>query len=314
MPGLAALLALTASAAIHQNAIPTRIPPSATIRPAIDVIVKPEAEPAAETIQAKVDRETRLTVPVRIEGKGPYRFLIDTGSQNTVLSRSLASQLKLEAGPRVRVIGIADELPTDSARIDALDLGQLTLFGLQVPLLEEQHMGAEGILGTDALQDRRVLLDFTRNRMEVGDTRALGGNSGYEIVVQARRRSGQLIMTDARIDGIRVDVVLDTGGGTSVGNRALQAALGRRGGASQQVSLLSVTGQSVLADIGLARKLEIDAVNVTNLVIAFTDTPAFAALGLTRKPALFLGMREMRLFRRVAIDFQTRRLLFDLPG
>jgi predicted aspartyl protease len=314
MPGLAAFIALAASSTINQNATPTRIPPSATIRPAIDVIVTPETEVPVETIQAKVDRETRLTVPVSIEGKGPYRFLIDTGSQNTVLSRTLATTLELEAGPRVRVIGIADELPTDSVRIDALDLGQLTLFGLRVPVLEERHMGAEGILGTDALQDRRVLLDFTRNRMEVGDTRALGGNSGYEIVVQARRRSGQLIMTDARIDGIRVDVVLDTGGGTSVGNRALQAALGRHGGPIQQVSLLSVTGQSVLADIGLARRLEIDAVNVTNLVIAFTDTPAFAALGLTRKPALFLGMREMRLFRRVAIDFQTRKLLFDIPG
>jgi predicted aspartyl protease len=314
MPGLAAFIALAASSTVNQNATPTRIPPSATIRPAIDVIVTPETEAPVETIQAKVDRETRLTVPVSIEGKGPYRFLIDTGSQNTVLSRTLATTLELEAGPRVRVIGIADELPTDSVRIDALDLGQLTLFGLRVPVLEERHMGAEGILGTDALQDRRVLLDFTRNRMEVGDTRALGGNTGYEIVVQARRRSGQLIMTDARIDGIRVDVVLDTGGGTSVGNRALQAALGRRGGPIQQVSLLSVTGQSVIADIGLARRLEIDAVNVTNLVIAFTDTPAFAALGLTRKPALFLGMREMRLFRRVAIDFQTRKLLFDIPG
>jgi predicted aspartyl protease len=314
MPGLAAFIALAATSTINQNATPTRIPPSVAVRHAIDVIVTPESDATVETIQAKIDRETRLTVPVTIEGKGPYRFLIDTGSQNTVLSRTLATTLELEAGPRVRIIGIADELPTDSVRIDALDLGQMTLFGLRVPVLEERHMGAEGILGTDALQGRRVLLDFTRNRMEVGDTRALGGNSGYEIVVQARRRSGQLIMTDARIDGIRVDVVLDTGGGTSVGNRALQAALGRRGGPIQQVSLLSVTGQSVLADIGLARRLEIDAVNVTNLVIAFTDTPAFAALGLTRKPALFLGMREMRLFRRVAIDFQTRKLLFDIPG
>ncbi len=314
MPGMAALLALAATSAINQNAVPTRIPPSAAIQHAAEVIVSRESDAAAEAIQAKVDRETRLTVPVTIEGKGPFRFLIDTGSQNTVLSRNLATQLKLEAGPRVRVIGIADELPTDSVRVEALDLGQMTLFGLRVPLLEERHMGAEGILGTDALQDRRVLLDFMHNRMEVGDTRALGGNSGYEIVVQARRRSGQLIMANARIDGVRVDVVLDTGGGTSVGNRALQAALGRRGGASQQVSLLSVTGQTVLADIGLAHKLEIDAVNVTNLVIAYTDTPAFAALGLTRKPALFLGMREMRLFRRVAIDFQTRKLLFDIPG
>lgn len=314
MPGLAALLAITATAGVQQYVTPTRIPVPATTQSAGDDPSRPETEAPADTIQAKVDRETRLTVPVSIEGKGPFRFLIDTGSQNTVLSRDLAARLDLASGPNVQIISVADVFPTETVLIDALDLGQLTLFSLQVPLLEEQHMGAEGILGTDAMQNRRVLLDFERNRVEIGDNRTLGGNSGYEIVVQAKRMSGQLIMTNARIDGINVAVVLDTGGSTSIGNRALQAALGRRGRKSQQVSLLSVTGQSVIADIGYARKLDIDAVTVTNLVIAYTDTPAFAALDLSRKPALFLGMREMRLFRRVAIDFKTRKLLFDLPG
>jgi predicted aspartyl protease len=311
MPGMAALLALSAAAAAAPAPAPL---------PLVDYQVH-SAAPApiaqgddSETLDARTDREKRMTVPVQVGENGPFDFLIDTGSQNTVFSRALADRLALRAGPRVQIIGIADVQPADTAYVDALDLGKITLSSLYVPLLEEQHMGAEGILGTDALQDRRVLLDFARNRVEVGASRDLGGNSGYEIVVQAKRRSGQLIMTDARIDGIAVDVVLDTGGGNSIGNRALQAALGKRGRPSQQVSLLSVTGQSVIADMGLARKLEIDAVQVTNLLIAFTDTPAFNALNLTRKPALFLGMREMRLFTRVAIDFSTRKLLFDVPA
>jgi len=312
MSVFAASIALMGAVVVNQQVTPTRISQEAPLE--LKVRELPEEESDTETVQARADRERRMTVPVHVEGKGPFDFLIDTGSQNTVFSRSLADRLALPAGPKVQVIGIADVLPTETAHGDALDLGRLTLSGLYVPLLEERHMGAEGILGTDALQDRRVLLDFTSNRMQIGGTRELGGNNGYEIVVQAKRRSGQLIMTNAEIDGIRVDVVLDTGGGTSVGNRALQAALGRKGRPSQQVTLLSVTGQTIAADIGMARQLEIDAVTVTNLVIAFTDTPAFAALNLTRKPALFLGMREMRLFRRVAIDFPTRRLLFDLPG
>ena len=41
--------------------------------------------------------------------------------------------------------------------------------------------------------------------------------------------------------------------------------------------------------------------------------PAFEALGLNRKPALLLGMQDLRSFDRVAIDFSTRRILFDLP-
>ena len=42
--------------------------------------------------------------------------------------------------------------------------------------------------------------------------------------------------------------------------------------------------------------------------------PAFDALDLDERPAMILGMRELRLFRRIAIDFGTRRILFDLPS
>ena len=50
-----------------------------------------------------------------------------------------------------------------------------------------------------------------------------------------------------------------------------------------------------------------------NVWIAFAEAPAFEALGLHKKPALLLGMRDLRSFDRVAIDFATRRILFDLP-
>jgi hypothetical protein len=107
--------------------------------------------------------------------------------------------------------------------------------------------------------------------------------------------------------------VIDTGSSTSVGNRALQRALGQRG-KLPQATLVSVTGQEALADLGYARKIGIGDVNITNAVIAYTDGPAFAALKLDRRPALMLGIRELRLFKRVAIDFSKRKVFFDLPN
>jgi len=74
-----------------------------------------------------------------------------------------------------------------------------------------------------------------------------------------------------------------------------------------------VTGQEVQADLGLGRTLELDGVSFANVQLVFADAPAFAAIGLDRRPALLLGMAQLRLFRRVAIDFATRRILFDVP-
>ncbi|RZK00720.1 MAG: peptidase A2A, partial [Novosphingobium sp.] len=241
------------------------------------------------------------------------RFLIDTGSQKTALSTDLALRLALPAHDKLRIVGVSGAQITDTAVVDELALGRRSFYGLTVLLFQSEHMGADGIVGLDSLQSQRVLLDFAQSRMAVGDAKTLGGNSGYDIVVTARRRLGQLIMAQAAIDGIKTDVIIDTGSDTSIGNRALQRALGRRGALGTAV-LTSVTGQEATADMGYARELAVGDVNIKNLVIAYTDSPAFDALGLTRRPALMLGMRELRLFKRVAIDFSTRKVMFDLPS
>lgn len=265
-----------------------------------------------EVLRTTADAADRMTVPVQIGDKGPYRFLIDTGSQKTALSTDLALRLALPAHDKLRIVGVSGAQITDTAVVDELALGRRSFYGLTVLLFRSEHMGADGIVGLDSLQSQRVLLDFAQGRMAVGDARSLGGNSGYDIVVTARRRLGQLIMAQAAIDGVKTDVVIDTGSDTSIGNRALQRALGRRGTLGTAV-LTSVTGQEAVADIGYARELAVGDVKIRNLVIAYADSPAFDVLGLTRRPALMLGMRELKLFKRVAIDFSTRKVMFDLP-
>jgi hypothetical protein len=298
MPGLGlAMLAWAAAAAI----------------PAASAAGSAQEAGDVEVLAGRADANDRMTVPVQIGTNGPYRFLIDTGSQKTVLSTDLAALLELAPISKRRIVGMAGIDTADSAEVDELALGRRSFYGLTVLLFESEHIGADGIVGIDSLQSQRVLLDFARNRMAIGDAKTLGGNSGYEIVVTARRRSGQLIMTNAVIDGVRTDVVIDTGSDTSIGNRALQAALGQRRDLGQAV-LTSVTGQRITADMGYARRFQVGDINISNIVIAYSDGPAFAALKLAERPALMLGMRELRLFRRVAIDFSTRKVMFDLPS
>lgn len=274
--------------------------------------VAPVVPDGTETLQGRADLHDRMTVDVALDGTGPYRFLIDTGSQSTVVSTAIAGSLSLAPGPQVRIVGLAGAGSAATARIDTLEFGSRAVYDLTVPLLENRHMGADGILGTDSLQGQRVLLDFARNTISLGDARQLGGRAGYDIIVHARKRAGRLIMTNARIDGVRVDVVVDTGATQTVGNLALQRAL--RGRAAKTAVLASVTGHEMAVDLGLASELKIDDLKVSNVLLAYADAPAFAELGLRQRPAIFLGMRELRLFKRVAIDFESRKILFDLPA
>jgi predicted aspartyl protease len=270
---------------------------------------------AAQTdvIAIRKDQWSRMTVPVKVVEQGPFRFLIDTGSQNTVLSTDLAARLSLVPNRKARLISVAGTQMVDMVDIEQIDLGRRSYYGLAAPLLESANMGADGILGLDSLQDQRVLVDFKKGLMAIDDAKNLGGNRGFEIVVEARRRSGQLIMADARLEGIKVQVVIDTGAETSIGNIALQKALTRKR-KSEKIELLSVTGHQVSADLSYARWLEISEVRFNNVAIAYTDAPAFKALKLDSRPALLLGMRDLRSLDRLAIDFSTRRILFDIPS
>jgi predicted aspartyl protease len=267
----------------------------------------------AETIAIASHPYERMTVPVTIQGTGPYKFLIDTGAQATVLSRDLADRLALNDRRSATLVGAASRREVQTVGIDGIEVGSRNLNVAFAPLVEGQNIGgADGILGLDSLQGQRVLIDFKEKAIHVANAKQLGGNSGYEIVVKAQRRLGQLIITSARLDGVKVDVIIDTGAQGSTGNQALFQRL-QRNSERGQATLIDVNGVSLSGSMRVARELQIDDATLHNLPVLFADTPTFAALGLTKAPALILGMEGLRLFNRVAIDFQTQRVLFDLP-
>jgi predicted aspartyl protease len=275
---------------------------------------QPAATSTAESIALQKERYDRVTVPVTIKGQGPFQFMIDTGAQATVVSAALADRLSLTVRRPGVLIGMASREDILTTEIPEFGLGSRTFHIMVAPLLQAENIGgADGILGLDSLQDQRVLLDFRKKRILVDDAKELGGNGGYEIVVKARRQLGQLIITGARIDGIDTDVIIDTGSQASVGNMALLAKM-RRAQAFGQSTMTDVNGAQVTAGVKLARSLAIGRMQLSQIAVSFADAPPFAALGLADKPALILGMQELSLFRRVAIDFKTRRVLFDLPA
>jgi predicted aspartyl protease len=265
-----------------------------------------------EIIKAERDRHERLTVPVRIGRNGPYDFLIDTGAERTVLARGLAERLGLVPNGRATMVGVAGSLAVDLVDVAEVSLGKRSFYDLSAPLLEGSHIGADGIIGLDGLQNQRVLIDFRKNLIAVADAQDLGGNVGYEIIVRARRRGDQLIMTNAIVDGIKTDVVIDTGAQNTIGNRALQRQLEKRR-LSEKTELLSVTGQQITAEVGYARRIRIGELDIRDMPMAFADAPPFKSLNLHEKPAMLLGMSQLRAFQRVAIDFQSKKVLFDLP-
>lgn len=302
--GAAALVA--ANAAVTQMPIPVQTAgiPAASADPILT---------EAEIIELETDRYRRMTVPVTIGDEGPFRFMIDTGAQATVLSRALADRLELFERRSATLVGMASRMSVETTVVENLGLGSRRFHIQTAPLVEGVYIGgADGILGVDSLQNQRVLLDFVKEEIMVADAEALGGNRGYEIIVTARRRLGQLIITRAKLEGIPVSVIIDTGAQGSIGNLALLERLRSRR-AVGEVILTDINGQQLAGPAKIARELSVDRVTLKNFPVLFADSPPFHGLGLADEPALILGMSELKLFRRVAIDFRSGKILFDLP-
>jgi hypothetical protein len=271
-------------------------------------------KPDAEQIAIAQDRLKRMTVSVRIDKGGPYEFIIDTASQRTILSKEIAGALALDIEDEVTIVALAGSTIVQTVFVPSLTLGKRSYDSLVSPTFRSANIGADGVLGLDSLQGQRILFDFLARNISVEDTsQPLKSRSSREIVVTARRRSGQLIFTNATIAGVKTSVIIDTGGELSIGNKVLQRRLRLKSSAMVQISLVDITGRSVQADYGLAEELLIDRARFGVIPIAFADIAPFKALKLDKKPALFLGMDALRQFDRVAIDFANRKIYFLIP-
>ena len=270
----------------------------------------------ADDVAFKDDSSQRMTVPVLLSGIGPFRFMVDTGADRTAISRQLAEQLNLVPGSGASLHSVAGVSQVETATLPELKLSRRSVRVTNAPLLDRANMGADGILGIDALKSQRVQFDFEANVMSIAPSASVDYfDDSDAIVIVASKRKGRLIFSDARINGKRVTVVLDTGSQVTVGNRALRQMLtGRRTDQSaEKVELHSVTGATLSGDYLFIRDLEMGGVNLHQLAVVFADAHIFNKLDLQEKPALLLGMNAIRGFKKVSIDFATRKFRVVVP-
>jgi predicted aspartyl protease len=313
-PWAAALCGLLATAATAQTAAPA-VPAAPT--EVADAIVQP-----GFVQQILLDRTDRMTLPVHIGGQGPFGFVVDTGAERSVISNELARRLNLDSAGRARVVGLAEVVIADMYHARDVRLPNMALGDSVVPSFSQYNIGGPGLIGIDSLEGHRLVIDFPANRMDIlpsPPSRRVVREPEIDrdaIVVTGRRLAGRMILSNAQINGRRIDIILDTGAQSSVGNRALQRLVRREGGrrgASGIGQLTSVTGATLEVTVGTIERITVGGVDFTDLPIAYADSPAFSTLGLDRRPALLLGMDAMRLFERIVIDFTNRRVTFDLP-
>jgi predicted aspartyl protease len=141
------------------------------------------AAPATEvTTTFKIANNYLIVVPVTINGSGPYDFVLDTGSNNTMLDQKLADDLALPRGGETAILGVKGSTSLAAVYANSLSIAGAAVNGKDLflftnPKLQSLPAGLRGILGEDFLQHFDVLIDYRHQTIQLESAPSLAPTS-----------------------------------------------------------------------------------------------------------------------------------------
>lgn len=275
------------------------------INPMEEVVVDaPEPRYVAPTLR---DRIGRVWAPVYINGKGPFRLVLDTGANRTAVIPALADRLGMpvETTP-VKLLGATGSSMVPIIKVSSIEVGDLFLGDRQVAIVPDVFGGAEGVLGADGLSDKRIHIDFKKDEISIirstGPVRAMGYTK-----IPVKLRYGHLLMFDVKLAGVRTRAMLDTGAQSTIGNSSLRNALSKRRKGVEN-TIIGVTLDAQKGETLLAPAVELGDLTLRGMQITFGDMYIFDAWKMQDQPALLIGMDIIGLLDVLIIDYKRREL------
>jgi predicted aspartyl protease len=186
-----------------------------------------------QTAPRQIQITSPTAIPIRIEshlpivtaqinGKGPYYFILDTGSPTMVLRSAIAQELALPQGTVIgtefaRSIGGVDTV--SFRRISKLTLGSVTFDNLDAKLVDipADYLGSslriDGLLGLRVFAQLLLTIDYPNSQIILTPDQYLGADAPN--VIGSRLQNAEHMLIDLPMDDRVITFTLDTG--TSMG-------------------------------------------------------------------------------------------------
>ena len=130
--------------------------------------------PAPTSIRFHLYRDYLIVVPARVNGTGPYDFLVDTGCSSTTIDPELDRQLGAPQAGAADVALLSGVRRNRKVVLNEISIGaaEATSFPVLVDKLDSEHAlvrGVRGILGEDFLKAFDLLIDYDRRTITFND-------------------------------------------------------------------------------------------------------------------------------------------------
>jgi predicted aspartyl protease len=250
-----------------------------------------------------------IIVPAIVNGIGPLSFMLDTGSNGSVISEQLASTLGAKAVAKTTLMSASGRKDALVVRIEHLTVGGVSTHGLQMtvappeafnlPDVATSGRNIQGVIGQDVLGALRYTIDYQERRIVWHN--AAARIPAHATVLELESQDDRFV---ARVpqDHHVLRLVPDTGAETLVLFQHGGSILPTVSLANESVELTGLTGTRN------ARRVVVRAFRVGSTLL--TDVAA-VIVGRDCDATPLDGLLPLHLFARVTFNGPEHQLLIE---
>jgi hypothetical protein len=256
------------------------------------------------------DRIGRVWAPVLINGRGPYRLVLDSGAGGSGVTMPVVQELglPLDRTPPVILRGVTGTVQVRTTRVASLLVGDIVLEPDKLLVIPDALDGAEGILDTKGFKDRRIFIDFHNALIRITRSSKERAAPGF-LTVPFRLVRGQIYVR-ARVGTLPVAAIINTGGQSTLANDAMRNALfdASKPVKSTSEQITGVTADVQMGDSMVVPDIQFGPIAIRQSSVIFGDMRIFQHLDLIGRPTLLIGMDTIGSFDTFIIDYKRREL------
>jgi predicted aspartyl protease len=255
-----------------------------------------------------------ILLPVKVNERGPFEFILDTGAGTSLVSLELAKQLALKTTGSKEGQTAGGKVSVSLAKVDSLSLGEAQLDDVDVGIVDLSHIantiGAkiDGDLGYNFLKHFRVTIDYRDSLLRLDDPKrveSFARGAQTEIPIRLAHPAKPLILVDVHANGRGpFQFAIDTGTSTT----AITPELAKQLGVETSSAGSGTTGGAAINfQAGSLRSFQLGGAKIDNLSVVVGDFFAMLSAAVGAKLDGIVGYNFLRSYK-VVIDYPGENL------
>jgi predicted aspartyl protease len=258
-----------------------------------------------------------ILLPVRVNGDGPFEFILDTGAGTSLLSSDLAKKLNIKIISTKEGQSAGGKISVSLAKVDSLAVGQVKLDDVDVGIVDLGNIAKtigtkiDGDVGYNFLKHFRITIDYHNCEIRFDEPRRierLGRSSKTEVPMRLASLAKPLLLVQVHANGHGpFQFAIDSGTSTTAIAPELAQQLGLEG---SPVGPLTTGGSQVNVTAGTLESFQVGRARIDDLVVVVADFFSMLSQAVGARLDGIIGYNFLRNFR-VVIDYPGEKFRLE---